>query len=249
MPLTTPQEQIAFGLRAIGVLGVGQTALPEDFSDAFAALNGMIAGWNAKRWLVYHLVDVSVTTTGQTSYTVGPGGDYNVARPTRLEAAYIRQFINNAPNFVDYPLTILQSREDYSNIALKTMGTWPVAIFYDSDFPLGSAFPWPVPNGQVPVPPPAIFELHLILKATLRQFDSYVQSINLPDEYTEAIWTNLAIRLAAIYPGSSLPEATLGLAKASLETIRTANAQIPRMEMPSGLTRRPLFNIYSNLTY
>jgi hypothetical protein len=242
MPLTTPQEQIAFGLRAIGVLGVGQTALPEDYSDAFAALNGMIAGWNAKRWLVYHLVDVSVPTTGQISYTIGPGGDFNMARPTRLEAAYIRQFINNAPNFVDYPLTILQSREDYSNIALKTLGTWPVAIFYDSDFPLGSVFPWPVPSA-------ALFELHLVLKATLRQFDSYVQSINLPDEYTEAIWTNLAVRLAAIYPGSSLPEATIGLAKASLETIRTANAQIPRMEMPTGLMRKPLYNIFSGTVY
>lgn len=243
MPLTTPQEQISFGLRAIGVLGVGQTALPEDYSDAFAALNGMIAGWNAKRWLVYHLVDVSVPTTGQQSYTVGPGGDFNVARPTRLEAAYIRQFVQSAPNFVDYPLTILQSREDYSNIALKNMGTWPIAIFYDSNFPVGSVFPWPVPA------PPGVFELHLVLKATLRQFDSYVQSINLPDEYTEAIWTNLAIRLASIYPGSSLPEATLGLAKAALETIRTANAQIPRMEMPTGLTRRPLYNIYSGATY
>jgi hypothetical protein len=242
MPLTTPQEQVAFGLRAIGVLGVGQTALPEDYSDAFAALNGMIAGWNAKRWLVYHLVDVSVPTTGQISYTVGPGGDFNMARPTRLESAYIRQFINNAPNFVDYPLTILQSREDYSNIALKTLGTWPIAIFYDSDFPLGSVFPWPVPSG-------ALFELHLVLKATLRQFDSYVQSINLPEEYTEAIWTNLAIRLAAIYPGSSLPEATVGLAKASLETIRTANAQIPRMEMPTGLQRKPLWNIFSGQSY
>jgi hypothetical protein len=76
-----------------------------------------------------------------------------------------------------------------------------------------------------------------------------VQSINLPDEYTEAIWTNLAIRLAAIYPGSSLPEATVGLAKASLETIRTANAQIPRMEMPTGLQRKPFFNIYSGQSY
>jgi hypothetical protein len=242
MPLTTPQEQINFGLRAIGVLGTGQTALPEDYQDAFAALNGMVAGWNAKRWLVYHLVDVSVPTTSQISYTVGPGGDFNVARPTRLEAAYLRQFINSSPNHVDYPLTILQSREDYSSIALKTLGSWPVAIFYDSDFPVGSVFPWPIPNQ-------AGFELHLILKATLRQFDSYVQSINLPDEYTEAIWTNLAIRLSSIYPGSTLTEQVIGLAKASLETIRTANAQIPRMELPTGLVRKPLYNIYSNLRY
>jgi hypothetical protein len=71
----------------------------------------------------------------------------------------------------------------------------------------------------------------------------------LPDEYTEAIWTNLAIRLSSIYPGSTLTEQVIGLAKASLETIRTANAQIPRMELPTGLVRKPLYNIYSNLRY
>lgn len=242
MPLQTPQDLITFSLKAIGVLGVGQSALAEDYADAFSALNGMIATWNVKRWLVYHLVDVKVATTGAQSYTIGPGGDFNVPNPTRLEKAYFRQFVNNVPNQGDFPLQILQSHEDYSQISLKTLTTWPLYIFYDSDFPVGRVYPWPIPQS-------GLYELHLLLKAHLSQFSSYIQSINLPDEYTEAIWTNLAIRLSAIYPGSSLPDATVGLAKASLETIRVSNAQIPRLSMPTGLSRPPLYNIFSGQVY
>lgn len=242
MPLLTPQDLITFSLKAIGVLGVGQTALAEDYTDAFSALNGMLAQWNVKRWLVWHLIDVSYSTTGAQSYTVGPGGNFNVPRPSRLEAAFFRQYVQNFPNQVDFPLEILQSREDYNNIALKTQVSFPYYIFYDAALPIGTVYPWPIPQSGV-------YELHLTLKEHLGQFTSYVQSLNVPDEYVEAIWTNLAIRLAAIYPGSSLPDATVGLAKASLSTVRMANTQIPRMVMPTGLTRPPLFNIFSYQTY
>lgn len=242
MSILTPQDLITFALKAVGVLGVGQSALAEDYADAFSALNAMLATWNVKRWLVYHLVDVSIATTGQQSYTIGPGQDFNVPNPTRLEKAYFRQFIQNVPNQVDFPLEILQSHEDYSQISLKTLTTWPLYIFYDSDWPIGRVYPWPIPQS-------GLYELHLLLKAHLAQFTSYVQSINLPDEYIEALWTNLAIRLVAIYPGAVMSDDTRGLAKASLETIRVSNAQIPRLSMPTGLVRKPLYNIFSGQVY
>lgn len=242
MPLTTPQDLIGFALRAIGVLGTGQSALAEDYQDAFSALNGMLAQWNVRRWMVWHEVDESIVTTGAQSYTVGPGGDFDVPRATRLEYAYFRQFINNVPNQVDYPLSILQSREDYSAITLKTLTTWPLYIFFDTGNPMGTVFPWPIPQS-------GLYELHLVLKAHLSKFTSYVQSLNVPDEYVEAIWTNLAIRLNAIYPGSSLADSTVGLAKASISTINTANAQIPQLRMPTGLQRKPLYNIFSGSVY
>lgn len=242
MPLTTPQDLITFSLRATGILGVGQSGLAEDYQDAFSALNGMMAQWNVNRWLIYHLVDVAKVTTGAQFYTVGPGGDFNVARPTRLEAAYFRQYVSNVPNQVDYPLQILQSYEDYSRIALKSLTTFPAYIFYDSAFSIGKVYPWPIPQS-------GLYEVHLILKAHLAQFTSYVQSVNLPDEYTEAIWTNLALRIGAIYPGASVPATTIGLAKASLATIRMANTQIPRLALPSGLVRGARYNIYSGTSY
>jgi hypothetical protein len=242
MALTTPQDIIGFALRAGGVLGVGQSALPEDYADAFTALNGMLAQWNRKRWLIYHLIDKAKVCTGAQTYSVGVGQDFDVPRVDRLEFAYFRQFINSVPNQVDYPLQILQSREDYSQIQLKMLSSWPTYIFFDSGYPTGTLYPWPIPQaGQ--------FELHIVIKAHLDQFTTYTQTVDLPEEYQEALWTNLAIRLAAIYPGLQLPPVTVGLAKASLETIRMANTQIPRLNMPPGMVRKGLYNIFSGTTY
>lgn len=233
---------MTFSLRAAGILGVGQSALAEDYADVFSALNAMLAQWNRKRWLIWHLVDVSLVSTGAQSYSVGIGGDFNVARPDRLEAAFFRQIVSSQPNQVDYPLEVLQSREDYNDIALKTLTSWPQYIFYDSAYPLGYVYPWPIPQASA-------YELHLTLKETLTQFTSYTQSLNLPGEYTEALWTNLAVRISAIYPGVALPPQTVALAKTSLEVIRGANTQIPQLAMPQGMGRPALYNIFSDEAY
>lgn len=244
MPLTTPQAIISFALKATGILGVGQTALAEDNNDALSALNSMISQWNVKRWFIFQEQDLHVAVTGAQTYSIGPGGDIDTYRVDRLEAAYFRQFPQTSPNTgpIDFPLTIIKSMEDYSTIALKQLTTWPVGIFLNSGDPIGTLYP-------VPIPTILPSELHVIIKQHIPEFDSLVQSINLPAEYIEALWTNLAVRLAAIYPGASLPPVTVGLAKASLSTIRMANTQVPTMALPSGMVRPPLYNIYSGQTY
>jgi hypothetical protein len=242
MSLTTPQDVITFALKAIGVIGVGQTALAEDNSDAFSALNAMLGQWSRRRWLIWHLLDESVPTTGQKTYTVGPGGDFNVPRPDRLEAAYFVQLVNSEPNQVSFPLTLLESMEDYAQIALKGLVSWPQAIFYDPAIPLGVVYPIPIPQADN-------YQLHILIKDTLAAFTSYSQAINLPPEYFEALWTNLAIRLCAIYPGAVAGDEVKGLAKAALTTIRQENAAVPRLRMPPILVRPPLYNIFSGQTY
>lgn len=245
MPLTTPQSIVSLALKSTGILGVGQSALAEDNNDTFDMLNGMMGTWNTKRWLIYHLLDKFVTTTGAMSYTVGPGCDFDVPRVDRLEAAFFRQYVSGIPGqtYVDYPLDILQSREDYNQIALKQLTSWPIAIFFDSGNPTGTVYPVPIPlqNGT--------YELHLTIKEHLPQFQSLIQSVNLPDEYTEALWTNLTIRVCAAYPGAVLTPVVEGLAKASISSIRVANTQVPRLQMPTSMVRPPLYNIFSGQTY
>lgn len=237
----TPYDICAFALKAIGVVGVGQMPLAEDINDAMRALNGMMGQWQRKRWLIWHLTDNALLSTGAQSYTVGPGGDFNVFRPDRLEAAFFRQFINSTPNQVDWPLDILESREDYNRIVLKQLGSLPRYIFYDAAYPLGYVYPWPIPQAGV-------YELHLTLKETLFQFPFLSQAIQLPPEYEEALWTNLCIRLAPIYQVQVRPEVA-GLAKASLAVIRGANAQIPRLTIPVYLNRPALYDINSDRMY
>ncbi len=67
---------------------------------------------------------------------------------------------------------------------------------------------------------------------------------DMPPEYEEAIHYNLAIRLCSMYQRPVKPS-TGALAKVSLQTIRTANIQIPTMVMPPALNRGPAFSIYN----
>lgn len=237
--MTTPDDIIIAALKNSGVLGVGQTAQAEDMNDGFNKLNFMIAQWQRKRWLVYHLVDVSITCTGALSYTIGPGGDINlITRPDRLEAAFLRQTIQSQPNQVDYPLQLIEARETYNNIALKSLQSFPSWIFYDPAFPLGVLYPWPVPQAS-------IYALHLSLKEQLNQFTSRNQSISLPLEYFAALEWNLTIRFCAAYR-LPLTDDLVGLAKDSLNVIRDSNTQIPRLQMPKDIIRPGIYNIYSD---
>lgn len=239
MTTTTAQDIITQSLKKAGILGVGQTALAEDFNDAFVDLNDMLAQWSRKRWLVYHLVDTPLTSTGAVSYTVGTGGSFNIIRPDRLEDGnYFRMLNTSAPNQVDYPLELLQSYEDYSRIGLKQLGTFPQYIFYDSGYPLGNIFVWPVPQAS-------LYQIHILTKATLGQFTALTDPVNLPPEYNAAIKWNLSERLRASY---RLPQdpGLMSLAKDSLAVIRGANVQVPRLEIPVALTGGGNYNVYSD---
>ena len=235
--MTTALDLITGAMDDAGIIGVGQTPLAEDTNKALTRLNAMIAQWSRRRWLVYHLVDVVFTGTGALSYSIGPGGDINASRPDRIEAGYFRQLAGLPGNNVDYPLYVLQSREDYNQIVLKTMTSVPAYVFYDSDFPLGHVYVWPLPNST--------YEMHLSVKPPLQSFPTLDTTFNLPPEYEECIRLNLAVRLRVAYQLG--PDAGLiGLAKVALNTIKNTNAQIPLLQMPSDLVRGNIYNIFSD---
>lgn len=237
--MTTALDIVTLALKDAGALGVGQTPLDEDSNDALTLLNWMLFQWRQKRWLVYHEVTTVVTSTGAQSYSVGPGGDYNLGyRPARLQSAFLRQLIQSQPNQIDYPLEILESREDYNNIALKSLVSFPSYIFYDSGYPLGTIYPWPVPQ-------PSIYAVAITTKDVLQSFSSLATVLSIPDEYIMAMETNLAVRLAAKY-GQEPSQSLVGMARDALQTLRGANFQIARLTMPNDLVRPGIYNPYSD---
>lgn len=240
MPLTnnTFADIIALALKNAGIVGVGQTASAEDMNDACALMNDMIAQWQQRRYLVYRLVENSVPCNGSQSYSIGPGGDISVAqRPAAINAAFARQTINAMPNQIDYPLAILPSRETYSQIAMKSLQSFPQWCWYDAATPLGQLFVYPVITNQ--------FTLHVVSREQLQQAVSLTDEITLPAEYREALFYNLAIRLSAAY-GTPLNPGVPALARAALETMRTINAQVPTMGMPTILRSGAHYNILSD---
>jgi hypothetical protein len=245
---TTMGDICGAALKECGAIGVGQTPLAEDINDAWTRLQWMLMQWERKRWLVYHLVNLSKIATGAVSYTVGPGGDFDTGnpsvRPGRLNSAFVRH-LQAGPNAIDYHLEILQSREDYDWITLKSLMAGPgEAAFLDTDWPLARLYVWPLPQA-------GIYEIHISIHAQLPyQFATPATVFDLPLEYYNAMMLNLAVRLRpkyrlGSYPGDPLP----GMAKDSLSVVRTPNAQIAKLRMPNTLRRRGQYNIYSDRPY
>src|SRR6185312_186162 len=238
LALDTFGDLISLALRNAGIIGVGQTAAAEDMNDAGRMLNMMLGQWQRRRYLVYRLKEMSLSATGAQSYSIGPGGDFNVsARPAEINYAFARQVITSNPQQIDYPLQIRPSREDYALIQLKSLASFPQWAWFDAAYPLGNFFVYPVITSQ--------FEIFIGFSEILQSVESLTDQINVPPEYVEAMVYNLALRLAANY-NSPINPVVPGLAKAALETMRTVNAQVPRMSMPRGLIYPPRYNIYSD---
>ena len=236
-------------LKKAGIIqGPGQTPDASDTNDALSDLGDMLAQWNEKRWLIWHLLDFAFVSTGQiTPYTVGPGGQFNMnPRPSKIEAAYLRQL--TGPNFsglpVDYPLQVINAREEYSNIALKGLVSFPKYVFLDTAFPLSFLYIYPEPNA-------GIYEVHIVVK------DVFPVSLTLPTSFANypamtipAMKFNLARRLRQAYGKGKQPDVELNaLASDALSTIRNAQIQVPELQMPRMLVYPAKYNILSDQYY
>ncbi len=228
--MSTWAQLLQLTLKDAGVLGVGQSALPEDTADTAFRCNMMLGQWRRKRWLVYHLVDIACACDGSLFYPVGPGEVLDVTRPDKIEGAYTKQL--NQPNLpINYPMRLISAYEEYVRIATPTLqASPPVALFYDSGYPTGKAYPWPLPNNG--------YELHILVKDVLDSVPAdFDAEINLPPEYQDAIYLNMVVRNRMAYQLPPDPVA-VGLAKSALETLRSSNFQIAALTMPRGAANR-----------
>ncbi len=146
--------------------------------------------------------------------------------------------INNPQNMPDYGLELIEARETYNRLTLKSMVSFTQFLFYDTAYPMGILYPWPVMQG-------VNYALFVSIKNQLRKFGNLSDVVDLPPEYESAIESNLAIRLAGTY-GTDPTATTVALAKDGLNIIRGANAQIARLTMPQSLQRPGAYNIYSD---
>jgi len=228
--MNTVGDLIDFSLRLSGIIGVGQTAMAEDANTALEWLKMIISEWQRKRWLTYVQQEVSVpTSTGAQYYTIGPGQDFNCSRPSHLATAYIRIIPGSPPNLVDIPVTILESREDYAQISVKTLQTIPSYVFYDSGWPTGRLYWWPIP-------PAGQYGLYVTVMSPLPTYGALTDVLGVPPEYYPAMAWTLAVHMQLSY-GLPANPAHVAAMKMALNTVRQANTQIPQLQVPVPLGR------------
>lgn len=233
-------------MRTSGVLGVGQTPLAQDLTDAQNLLTLLMQQWRQKRWLVFRLDNVTFPITlWQPSYSVGPAVTTGTApdvvvtgnyRPANVQSCYLRQLVGSGPNSfpVDFPMRILRSRQEFDAIRLKSLGSWPSLIYYDPVIPNGQLYIWPIPIQQ-------IFELYIGFQQAIDMAAEGAQVVELttllPAETQLALMYQLALMICV---GWKLPpdQELQAAARATMNTLRMTNYALQPLAMPTALRWR-----------
>lgn len=205
-------------LRKIGQYAPGETLDAQDAQDAMDTFNGMLDLWSAQNLSVYNQIEtVKSLTSGQASYTVGLGGDFNIERPLRMVKAYSR--ITTGNSSIDFPCQLV-ALQKYADIGLKSQpGPWPKMAYYNSGFPLGTLTFWPVPSGGM--------EFHLWSDQVFSSL-ALSDTVSLPRGYFLGLQYSLAELLCSEY-GMAVPADIKRFAHEFRSIIKDINAE-PQME-------------------
>lgn len=228
------QAIIKDAFRLIGVSRTGQTPSSDALADGLATLNAMLDAWSIERLMVPVIVRRQLDlVASQQTYTIGTGGDWDVARPARIERAAL---INNSN--VSYPLEVpmeILSVERWAEIRLKAVtSTFPTRLYYDQAYPLGNVSVWPVPTDSS-------YDVALYCWEPLAQFaDLNTTEYDLPPGYLLCLRYNLAAELMPMFViqnKSNGQQHGLVLEKAREQKawVKMMNAPTVAMSMDSGL--------------
>jgi len=225
----TAFEMITSALRLVGVLANDETPSDGDANQALSVFNDMLDSWNTDSLAIYTTrSDDFPFVIGQQDYTLGPGGNFNMARPAKIDSVSAI-LINNPTNPVEVPM-VGYSVDDWQNkIPVKNVpGTFP-QIYYDTgDFPLRTIRFWPIPADQNNV--------RIYSWQALGQPADLTSVVAFPPGYAQAFRYNLAVLLAGEFavPADKYASAIVATtAIQSLARIKTMNA--PNLAISSDL--------------
>ena len=213
--MTTARDIITRALQRNGILTKGESPSGDEASDGLSALNDMIASWSNDSLLIYARISESFPlVSGQSSYTIGPSGNFNTTRPLQILTAFTR--IGN----IDYEMSIIPEQA-FDGITQKNISSSiPEVMFYQAGFPLGTITIYPVPTTGT---------LHIRSEKQLTELSSLDVDVDFPPGWERALIFNLAIEIAGEY-GQTVDEATYLLAMDSLNKIKTAVARNKTMD-------------------
>ncbi len=209
MATTTAGDLVRKALQKLLVVGKQDTIASDEMEDGLDSLNLMLDSWRLERLSLVALTTYSTAlTSGQNTFTIGPGGDFNTTRPTKIENAFVRY------SQADYPMWLLNQAQ-WDAIPYKPVGGLPRRLFYNPQYPLGqiNVFPYAQDGG---------YTLFIDYWGEIESFANIADAFVLPPGYARAIIYNLAIELAADYNKSPSPE-VYRIAKKAKEAIRTVN--------------------------
>jgi hypothetical protein len=205
--MPTGLDDITSAMKIAGILGQNETPTSSEADDGLVALNDMLDSFSIDRTFIYSVNQNNFPlVNGTASYTIGTGGTFNMARPTKIDNVFIRI------NGVDFPLKELNN-QDYDAIPFKTNGEFPMYFYYDAAFPLGTIYIYGVPTQGT---------IYIDTWQVITQFTNLATNLTYPPGYNRMIRYNLAKELCPMY-GMTLSTEAMQTATESLANIKDRN--------------------------
>lgn len=184
-------DLIKGSFRLLGVLASGEEPRADEAQDALASLNDMLESWKLERLMVYAILPTTLNlVAGKATYTLGPGGDLNIERPTELDQISLLYTTNGSP-VINMPVPLLNLDQFQQILVPTTTSTIPQWAYLDDNYPMRSLTFYPVPS--------QVYATNLFLWKQIDAFTDIFQIISLPSGYQRALRYNLALELAPEY--------------------------------------------------
>ena len=189
----TVADLITAAMRRINALQENEQPTAAALEDGFQRLNDLMESWQTERLTIPYILRTTWTISSTkgtlaSPYTVGSGGDIDVARPTFIDD--IRYQDTSLSPTYEYPLVSLTDKEWQAIPQKNLTSPLPVYAYYNPTYAnyLGSLYLWMVPTS-------ATLQGVLYAPAQVAGFGSTATTIILPPGYQRFMRDNLAVEL------------------------------------------------------
>lgn len=221
MSETTARDLCKKAMLKAGITFKNETPDDDELNDALDTLNDLLDSYANESMLIYARTWETFTLSANVGkYTIGPGQNFDTARPTFIKAATTTLPGSNA----DLPMKIIDDESYFDTLIVKSQAGVPEFLNYDNAYPYANIRLWTVPS--------QVMALNLLTEKPLTTFLTLDQLIVLPPGWKRMLISNLGADLAGEYGQPINPnlQATanksMGLIKRGIVTTRSMDSPI-----------------------
>lgn len=225
---------IAAAFSDLGTYAPGETVPSADAQAALQRLNALISGLGLSP-LTFPFIDreVFAVVPGQSTYTMGPGGDFDTVRPLSLTGAGLlmpSQASTTGP--IEIPRGMMTD-DAYQMLQTKDLqnSMW-TNVYFNPTYTdgLASVFLWPTPNSTT-------YQCVLYRGEVIQGFPNLTTLGDYPPGVFELLEYQLGKRLAPGYGGAGWTSELDGLARDSLALFKRNNFKLADTVLDPAMTR------------
>lgn len=184
-------DVITQAARLAGVVGAGEALQGSDPQDCLTILQDLMDSWQAERLMIFaENSNTFPLTVGKQTYTLGTGGDFNIARPAYIDRMGVQILTGSLP--AEIPMNILDYNGWAHVVQKGIQANYPLNCWPDNSFPKNNLSFWVIPNTACNV---VIYSWQPLLTWP----DLAATDVTLPPAYSKAVKYNLAIDIGAAF--------------------------------------------------